>query len=424
MTYQETLDYIHNVNPTFCNPGLERITHLCECLGHPEQGLRVIHVGGTNGKGSVCAMLNSILCAAGYRVGLYTSPYIRCFNERMQINSTPISNEELVELTERVRPFADAMTDKPTEFELITAVAFEYFAKNNCDVVILEVGLGGRLDSTNVIPHPLLSIITDIDLDHTAILGNTLEAIATEKAGIIKSGHPCLYGGRETPAKRTIRQIAEERNSPFFTVDRSTCKVVSSSLDGTRFDFEAYKNLQLSLLGSYQPSNASTVLTALSILKNEGVAISEDAIRRGLSTVYWPARFELLRKDPIVLYDGGHNPQGISAAVSSIRRYFGEQKVNILTGVMQDKNYAEMIEMLSPVAHQAFTVRPENPRALDATALAEAFREQGVPATPFADFASAAEAAINASRRECRPLIALGSLYLYCSVADLLKNQP
>ena len=423
MTYQETLDYIHNVNPTFCNPGLSRISHLCDCLGHPEKGLRFIHVGGTNGKGSVCAMLNAILTAAGYRVGLYTSPYIRRFNERMQVSGEPISDEELIELTARVRPFADAMDDKPTEFELITAVAFDFFARKNCDVVILEVGLGGRLDSTNVIENPLLSIITDIDLDHTAILGNTIEAIAAEKAGIIKPSRPCLYGGKENGAYRTISQVASQKNAPFLGVDRSECKIKSMTLDGTVFDLAPYQNLHLSLLGSYQPGNAALVLRALSILEKEGLSVSEDAIRKGLSSVHWPARFELLRRDPVVLYDGGHNPNGITAAVNSIKQYFFERKVNILIGVMQDKNYAEMIGMLKEVTHRAFTVRPENPRALAADALAKAFEDHGIPATPGVDFADAVRAALQASRAENRPLIALGSLYLYGSVVDLLKNE-
>ena len=184
MTYLETLDYIHKVNSCFCKPGLERIRLLCEALGHPERELTVIHVAGTNGKGSVCAMLDSILRASGRRVGLYTSPYIRHFNERMQVDGKPISDEELVELTARVRPIADRMEDKPTEFELITAIAFEFFRKHQCDVVVLEVGLGGRLDSTNIINTPCLSVITGISLDHTAFLGDTVEKIAAEKAGI------------------------------------------------------------------------------------------------------------------------------------------------------------------------------------------------------------------------------------------------
>jgi dihydrofolate synthase/folylpolyglutamate synthase len=311
------------------------------------------------------------------------------------------------------------MEEKPTEFELITAIAFEYFRSEKCDVVVLEVGLGGRLDSTNVIESPLLSIITGIDFDHTALLGNTIQAIAAEKAGIIKEGCPCLYGGQSSSAGRTIRQIAELRHAPYHTVDRSECQIKKMTLEGTIFDFEELKDLQLSLLGSYQQINVSIVLNALNILSSNGISVSEGSIRKGLSSVRWPARFELCRQDPTVICDGGHNPQGVAAAVASIRQYFPEQKVNILTGVMEDKNYDEMIEELKSVAHTVFTVRPENPRALDAERFAENFRRHKIPATAFESMEAGVAAALEASRKENRPLICLGSLYLYNSIIDL-----
>lgn len=419
MTATQAIDYIHSVAWNKSRPGLSRIRHLTEALGSPEQELKFIHVAGTNGKGSVCAMLDSILRAQGLRVGLYTSPYIRRFNERMQVNGQPIADEVLSELTELIRPIADDMEDKPTEFELITAIAFEYFRRERCDIVVLEVGLGGRLDSTNIIQAPMLSIITGIDFDHTALLGNTIQAIAAEKAGIIKEGRPCLYGGQSSSAGRTIRQIAELRNAPYYTVDRSECLVKESTLDGTVFDFGELKDLRLSLLGAYQQINVAIVLHALNILENEGVFVSEDSIRRGLSSVRWPARFELCRKDPIVICDGGHNPQGVAAAVASIEQYFPEQKVNILIGVMEDKNYDVMIEELKKVAYNVFTVRPANPRALDAERFAEDFRRHKIPATAFDRIEAGVAAALEASRRENRPLVCLGSLYLYNSIVDL-----
>ena len=422
MTYRETLAYIHNINWSFCKPGLSRISALCEQMGHPERDLRVIHVAGTNGKGSICAMLDSILRAAGLRVGLYTSPYIRFFNERMQVDGKPIADEELVELTEYVRPFADAMEDKPTEFELITAIGFEYFRRKACDVVILEVGLGGRLDSTNVIENPLLSIVTDIDFDHMSLLGNTIQAIAAEKAGIIKHGRPCLFGGRDSSACRTVAAFAAKQESKFHTVDRSRFSVREMTLAGTVFDCETYEGVQLSLLGDYQPFNAATVLRAVEILREEGVDIPEAAIRTGLSSVRWPARFELLRNDPVVIYDGGHNPQGVEAAVKSISRYFPEQRVNLLVGVMADKNYDEMIERLKPIAHHVYTVKPSNPRALDAESLAAQFRAHRVDATAYPCVEDAMRAALASSREEGRPLICLGSLYLYGEAVEALER--
>ena len=237
MNYQEALEYIHSINWAFCKPGLERIGELCEKLGHPERKLKFIHVAGTNGKGSFCSMTESVLRAAGYKTGLYTSPYIKEFDERMQINGENISNDELVELTEYVKPIADSMEDKPTEFELITAVAFEYFARNNCDVVVLEAGLGGRLDSTNIIDTPVLSVITGIALDHTAILGDTVEKIAAEKAGIIKKGVPVIFGGDDDTAAQVIKAKADEMGSEFIRVDYEKLKNVNATLDGTDFDY-------------------------------------------------------------------------------------------------------------------------------------------------------------------------------------------
>ena len=216
MNYEECLEYIHSVNWTFCKPGLERIRTLCDALGNPERELKFIHVAGTNGKGSFCAMMSSILVEQGYKVGLYTSPYITVFNERMRINGENISNEELIELTQRVKPIVEKMDDKPTEFEFITALALEYFRKNKCDVVVFEVGMGGRLDSTNVIESSILSVITGIALDHTAFLGDTVEKIAAEKAGIIKEGCPVIFGGEDFGVKKVIERVAKDKNREFY----------------------------------------------------------------------------------------------------------------------------------------------------------------------------------------------------------------
>ena len=290
LNYSEALQYIHSVSGHFCKPGLERISVLCEALGHPEEDLRFIHVGGTNGKGSFCAMTESILRAAGYHTGLFTSPYVKEFNERMRIDGQNISNDELVALTERVRLVADAMEDKPTEFELITAIALLYFKEHACDVVVLEVGLGGRLDSTNIIKLPVLSVVTGIDFDHTELLGDTLEAIATEKGGIIKPRCPVLYGGVDPTVRKTLEQIADDRNAPFYTVDRSRLTSKRFFTDGTVLDFGNFLDLKFPLLGTYQLQNVATVLTAMEILrKNQLFALTEDKIRKGLATVKWPS---------------------------------------------------------------------------------------------------------------------------------------
>lgn len=368
-------------------------------------------------------MLDSILRAAGHRVGLFTSPYIRRFHERIQADGEQISDEELAEITAYVRPYAESMEDAPNEFELITAIGFEFFRRRGVRYVVLEVGLGGRLDPTNVIEDPLLSIITDIDFDHTKQLGNTIQAIAAEKAGIIKDGCPILYGGKDSSACRTVGAIAAMRHAPFFTVDRSDYRVKEMTLDGTVFDFEHYTDLRLPLLGTYQPYNAATVLNAVRILEDRGVTGIEDAVYRGLEAVRWPARFELMRRDPIVICDGGHNPQGITAAVRSVERYFPEQKVHILTAMMMDKDFDEMIKRLKPIARKAYTVRPDNPRALSAEELARFFEYHKIPTTPFESMIDAVYTAVEESRREGVPLICLGSLYLYSHVADVLEQM-
>ena len=419
MTYQEAIEYIHSINWAFCKPGLERIGELCEKLGHPEKKLKFIHVAGTNGKGSFCSMTESVLRAAGYKTGLYTSPYIREFNERMQINGENISDAELAELTEYIKPIADAMEDKPTEFELITAVAFEYFARHKCDIVVLETGLGGRLDSTNIIDTPVLSVITGIALDHTAILGDTVEKIAAEKAGIIKKGVPVIFGGEDATAASVIKAKADEMGSEFTQVDYSKLENINATLDGTDFDYGCLKGLHINLLGLYQPKNASVVLNAINALNTQGFSISEEQLRKGLESAVWHARFEKVAKEPLVIFDGAHNPQGIEQAVKSIKHYFGKNKVYLLTGVPKDKNYEEIAKMLSTVAKKAFTLTPDSPRALSSSDYAEVLRNSGIDATAFDSIEKAFITARSTAKNDGVPLVCLGSLYVYASLYPL-----
>ncbi len=415
MTYQEALTYIHSVNWTFCKPGLDRIRALCEALGDPQKDLRFIHVAGTNGKGSFCAMTAAILQAAGYRTGLFTSPYIRTFNERMMVDGVMISEEELAELTAFVRPIADRMTDKPTEFELITAIAFLYFKRQNCDLVVLETGLGGRLDATNLMEAPLLTVITGIGLDHTAFLGDTIEQIAAEKAGIIKSGVPVVYGGDDTAAP-VIETVAKEKHAPYHRVDYAPLTVKEYTLDGTRFDYADYADLSLSLLGTYQPRNAAVVLTAVEQLRKTGLTIPEGAVRQGLATVNWPGRFEILSREPLTVFDGAHNAQGIAAAVDSIRCYFGDRRVYVLTGVLEDKDYRTIAADVAQVAGRAFVLTPDNPRALAGETYAALLADLGVSAAAYPTAEAAYAAAKTAAMQDGVPLVCLGSLYTYASL--------
>lgn len=422
MNYTEAIEYIHSVNWTFCKPGLERVRELCHALGDPQDSLKFIHVAGTNGKGSFCAMTDSILRKAGYKVGLFTSPYIVEFNERMRINSLNISDSELCELVEIIKPVADKMTDKPTEFELITAIAFLYFARNNCDVVVLECGLGGRLDATNIIKTPILSVITGIALDHTAILGNTVEEIAGEKAGIIKKGVPLLWCGKDKNAEKVIRNKANEIGASMLCVDRSTLKIRETTLSGTLFDYDGREELFLSLLGTYQPENATNCLTAVDVLAKNGFDIPETAVYEGLKEVKWPARFEVISKAPLVIADGGHNPEGIDSAVASIKQYFGEEKVGIITGVMADKDYNYMADRIASVAEKVFCLTPDNPRALSANAYSKVFVDKGIASVACDSVPDAVDAAVQWAKENKKPVISLGSLYMYCEVAGAIKK--
>ena len=421
MNYTEALEYIHSVNWTFCKPGLERIERLCKALGNPEKSLKFVHVAGTNGKGSFCSMLDSVLRSAGYKVGLYTSPYIKVFNERMRVDGKNIPDQRLAEITERVKPFADAMEDKPTEFELITAIAFLYFAEEKCDVVVLEAGMGGRLDSTNIIDTSILSVITGISLDHTAFLGDTVEKIAAEKAGIIKSGVPVLFGGLDEGAAAIISEKAKEKSSLFFRPDYSEIKNLSSTLRGTRFEYKG-REVRLNLLGLYQPRNASLVLEAVELLRQGKMNIPDSAVSEGLETAQWSARFEIINHLPLIIFDGAHNPEGISSAVESIKHYFGKERVVVVSGVLKDKDYNYIATRLSEIASSAYTITPQNPRALAASDFASLLSTLGVDSVANDSIGQALSGAVSRADRTGEAIVCLGSLYTYVDVVAELEK--
>ena len=420
MNYQEALSYIHHANRPFCKPGLERVSRLLDALGNPQRDLCCIHVGGTNGKGSTCSMLASILQQAGLRVGLYTSPYVLRFNERIRYMGESIADDDLSRYAERIRQTTDGMEDAPTEFEIITAIAFSYFKDRGCDVVVLEVGLGGRFDATNVIDTPLVSVITGISKDHTAILGDTVEAIAYEKAGIIKKGRPVVWGGRDAAARRVIQDAAREKSAPFREVDPDALSIRDSSLFGSNFDYKDLQNANIHLPGLYQPYNAATVIETVECLRNTGMCISEDALRRGLAQAYWPARFEVLCKDPVVVFDGAHNAEGIDAAVRSIGEYYKDERVLLLTGVLRDKEYEKIARRLAEVGSHAFVITPSNPRALPNEEYAALLCSLGLAATPADSVEDGLRRAVAMAKEKGRPLFILGSLYTYAEVCAAL----
>ncbi len=410
MSYESTLEYIGSAKWQRSKPGLERTRELLRCLGNPEKQLKFVHVAGTNGKGSTCACIASVLQQAGYRTGLYISPYINRFNERMQINGEEIPDGELEQIVDEIRPFADAMEDTPTEFEVITAVAMKYFLNNKADIVVLEVGLGGELDSTNVIDTPEVAVITAIGLDHTALLGNTLPEVASAKAGIIKAGGlVCAY-----PADDDVTAVFENKcrevGASLTMTDMGSLNVKAVELDGCTFDFGGLKDVFVPLAGSYQPWNASVAITACRLLASRGWKITDEDIVEGLAKVKWPGRFEVLMKHPVFVLDGAHNPHGIKATVASLKEHFGDRKLTFVMGVMADKDVSHMVEMITPLADRIYTARPENYRAMDAMDLARQFQLRGAMALPCPSIQRAVDEAI-AHEGPDGVVVALGSLY-------------
>lgn len=414
---EENEKYLEQLRLVGSRFGTDCEKELLSLLGNPQDKLRFIHVAGTNGKGSFCSMMSSVLQKQGYKVGLYTSPYIVVFNDRIRVNGLPIAEDDINDLFLRVRQKADTMKTPPSSFDFITAAAFLWFYETKCDIVVLEVGLGGRYDSTNVIKNSLLSVITGIAFDHTEILGDTIEKIAWEKAGIIKENCPALYGGNDEKALNVIKNECEEKHSELTVKNPDSLKILSTTLDGTEFEFDG-KEYFIRLLGLYQPANAATVLAAIDVLRKHGFEISETAVKDGLSSAVWQARFEKIADEPVVLYDGGHNPQGVRAAVESVRAYFGDKKINLLVGILADKAHGEMAEELAKIADRVICIAPPSPRALPAEALAEEFCEAGANARAANSIKEGVKIALSYKK----PVLVIGSLYSYNDVSESVRN--
>ena len=421
MNITEALTYIHSVCWRGSIPGLSRTQELLRRMGNPEKKLKFVHIAGTNGKGSTAAMTASILRKAGYCTGLYTSPFLFRFNERMNINGADIADEELAEITEFVKPHAEAMTDHPTEFELVTAIAIEYFARHRCDIVVLEVGMGGELDSTNVIDPPEVAVICNLGLDHTEFLGNTLEEIAQAKAGIIKPGTTAVTYPVNAAVDAVYREICAERGAVWRGAAFDTLQERAHSLAGQRFDYKDEKDLTLHLLGEHQLRNAALAIETVSVLREKGWNIPESALREGLSAARWEARFELLRADPPVIADGAHNPQCVEALAHSLDVYLPGRKVVFLLGVLADKDYETMLARLLPYGKEFICLTPDSPRALGADELCAYLRAKGAPAVSCDTAAEGVRRALEESGGET-PVVACGSLYLMGEIREAVKS--
>lgn len=427
MNYEESVAYIHGKYGKGVKVGLENMRRLLQRLGDPQRDLRCIHVAGTNGKGSTCAMIDSMLRASGAKVGLYTSPFLMRYNERMRINGQEIPDETVARLTTHIAKEVRAMEESgegyPTVFEIGTALMFCWFAEEKVDWAVVEVGLGGRLDPTNVL-NPTVCVITRIGLDHTKVLGDTLPAIAAEKGGIIKPGVPVVLQAQEECVSRVIAQICQQQDAPLLDCAQTAPQDVRIGEHGAAFA-AVFPNMErveysIGLCGRHQVDNAVTALAALSMLP-EGARVDVPTLQRGLSQAQWPGRLEWMGN---ILLDGAHNPQGADTVAQYVRACLGSRRIVVLTGVMADKDVAHVVDCIAPLADRVLCVEPEHmPRAMKAEQLADLYRvrtQKAVSAIP--DTGQALKAA-RENVGENDVILVCGSLYLVGEVRKMLVSE-
>lgn len=432
MMKEQFIEFLDEIQIPPQTTGLHRMKSLMKRLGNPQDQLKFVHVAGTNGKGSVCAMLTSILMEAGYKVGLFTSPHLIDYNERIQIQRAPISDKDFGEIGMEIRQasldMADAGEEMPRFFDCITAMAFMYFARQNMDIVVLETGIGGRYDATNIIKNPLVSVITSIGKDHTAFLGDTIEAIAMEKGGIIKENcHTVLYDCDKS-VYNIIKDICKNHDSPLFSCKETIVSNECLTIEGTDFDVEnkifTYKGIRLQLLGHYQISNAITTLMTVEALRSLGYHIENEFVYLGLSGAKWQGRMEVIQKEPVIIIDGAHNEESARAFASSLRAHTNKKKVYLLMGVLQDKDYHTILDILLPLAKGVIVTQCNYTRALPAAKLYEVIYDKNpnLELIMEKDLIKAYEA----GRRKIEKndiLCCLGSLYLIGELKGFLQKQ-
>lgn len=415
MNMTDVINLVNTNRGTGKKESLSRMQLLMEKLGNPQEHLKYVHIAGTNGKGSTTAFLASIANAAGVRVGVYTSPHLERINERILLNKDEITDEAFINLTERVAPLVKEVEDELDEvlysFEILTAVALIYFYEQNCELVVLEAGIGGRLDATNVIRTPLAAVITSIGLDHTKVLGESKEAIASEKAGIIKRNGKIIYPEMSRAINEVIQNKAEKEHAEVLQVKESAITNVKLSEEVSVFDYESLENVTIQLLGRHQISNAVLAIETVQVLQTNGFAIDEESIRNGLRKAQWPGRMEKINNEPTVIIDGAHNPEGIAHLNTNLKRLFPDDKLIFVVGMMKDKAYMEMIQTVFPQAEKILTVSPDPYRGFDAHETADIINAQGILAEAFESVESVVNY-LKDSTHSTDKIIVFGSLYL------------
>ena len=422
MRYNEAVSAINSLMLFGSRPGLDRIMKLLDIMGNPQDNLKFVHIAGTNGKGSTSKMISSVLTDAGYKTGLFISPYIIDFRERMQIDGKMISREDVARCVAETYPILKNLKQNGiiiTEFEYITALAFKWYYENNCDIVVLETGMGGLLDSTNVIKDTLVSVITSISYDHTAILGNTIEEIAFQKAGIIKPNSRTVYFRQDECADTVIENKAKQENNKLFYADNLRFEVTEKNIEYTKFIYDG-SEIKIRLIGKHQIKNAKLALCALNVLREEcGLNISKENIVWGFEKADMPARLELICKEPVVLIDGAHNPNGMEALSEAIRQYIPEKKLVCIMGMLKDKDSNSSLEYLDGLIDAVITLEPDNPRKCTSEDLAEKAVKFFDMVYPMDNFTEAINKALDMAG-DSGAVLVCGSLYLASQLRPLI----
>lgn len=431
MTIEESIAFYEQQAKFGVKLGLDTVRDLLHRLGNPQNELSYLHVAGTNGKGSTSAFLSTILTEAGYRVGLYTSPALERFNERIQINNVPIADEAIIRHTVSIQQAVEEMkkdgVNLPSQFELETALAFLCFREAEVDLVVLEVGMGGRLDATNVISKPLVSLICSISLDHTQYLGNTLAAIAGEKAGIIKYGCPVVLYPQEEEVEKAVEAVAKQQNAPITKPDFQTVIRENASLDGQLFHWTDDEgktwSISLSLMGDYQMMNAIMAISAITLLRRRGkISVDDETILRGLEKTAWKGRFERVLDSPLTILDGAHNVGGARVFTESVKDFLSNREIVMVLGILADKEIDKMLALFLPLAKHVITLTPDNPRAMSAKELAEEIQKRGGEATPCENLDEAWMTAKAFCTSKNSAVVFVGSLYMVGYVRSFLKR--
>ncbi len=427
MKYQEALDYMDSLKNYGIVPGLDSIRELCRRLGNPQDRLQFVHIAGTNGKGSVLAYVSTVLQCAGYRVGRYISPAIREYREQFQVNGRMITRKDLCELVEELRQTCDAMVAEglphPTTFEVETALGFQYFAHKNCELVVLETGMGGKLDATNVIDTTLVAVLASISMDHMQYLGNTLAAIAGQKVGILKPGCRAVSMAQEQEAMEVIQEQARQLQVPLVVADENRAKRVRCGLERQRFDYDGMKDLEIRLAGQYQIGNAVLAIETCRALSEQGYEISQEALRQGLLETRWPGRFTVLGRKPLFVADGAHNEDAAKKLARSIEFYFTNKRIIYIMGILKDKEYEKIIDLTARYADQILTVAPPgNPRAMGSYELAREVARVHPRVTAVDSLEEAVEISHLLAGRE-DVILAFGSLSYLGRLMEIMEER-